>query len=96
MKEYNFKNFYELEEAITIIKKISRTKFDASIDICVRLGIDIKKTDHMIKNTAILPHGTGKKVKILALCTKEKEKEAKEAGADYVGLKEYIEKIKNG
>ena len=96
MKKYNLKNFYELEEAITIVKKISKTKFDASIDISIRLGIDIKKTNHAIKNTVILPHGTGKKNKILVLCDKDKQEKAKEAGADYIGLKEYIEKIKNG
>jgi len=96
IKKYNFKISYELEEAIKIIKDITYTKFNSSIDIAIKLGINTKKTDQVVKNNIVLPHGVGKKKKILTLCTKEKEGEAKDAGSDYVGLTEYIEKIKNG
>jgi len=96
IKKYNFKISYELEEAIKIIKDITYTKFNSSIDIAIKLGINTKKTDQVVKNNIILPHGVGKKKKILTLCTKEKEDEARDAGSDYVGLTKYIEKIKNG
>ncbi|GIV41071.1 MAG: 50S ribosomal protein L1 [Vicingaceae bacterium] len=87
---------YSLEEAVKIVKDITTTKFDASVDIHVNLGVDPKKSNQMVRGTVALPHGVGKKVTVLALVTPDKEKEAKEAGADYVGLDEYIEKIKNG
>ncbi|HUH35517.1 MAG TPA: 50S ribosomal protein L1 [Moheibacter sp.] len=87
---------YSIEEASALVKDISTTKFDASIDIAVRLGVDPKKANQMVRGVVSLPHGTGKDVKVLALVTPDKEAEAKEAGADYVGLDEYLEKIKNG
>ena len=87
---------YTLDEAASLVKEISSTKFDASIDIAVRLGIDPKKSNQMVRGIVTLPHGTGKEFKVLVLCTPEKEEEAKAAGADYVGLDEYIDKIKKG
>ena len=87
---------YSLEDATKLLKEISFTKFDASVDIDVRLGVDPKKADQMVRGVVTLPHGTGKNVKVLVLCTPEKEDEAKEAGADYVGLDEYLDKIKGG
>ena len=87
---------YNLSEAASLIKEITTTKFDASIDIDVRLGVDPRKSNQMVRGVVTLPHGTGKEIKVLALCTPDKEDEAKEAGADYYGLDEYIEKIKNG
>ena len=87
---------YSLEEATQLLKKVTMTKFDASVDLDVRLGVDPKKPDQMVRGIVSLPHGTGKKVRILVLCTPEKEQEAKDAGADYVGLEEYIQKIKSG
>ncbi|HEY8403432.1 MAG TPA: 50S ribosomal protein L1 [Flavobacteriales bacterium] len=87
---------YNLSEAASIVKKITKTKFDASVDIAVRLGVDPKKSNQMVRGTVSLPHGTGKTVRVLVLCTPDKEAEAKAAGADYVGLNEYIEKIKGG
>ena len=88
--------FYSLTEASALVKEISNAKFDASVDIAVRLGVDPKKANQMVRGVVSLPHGTGKDVKVLALVTPDKEKEAKEAGADYVGLKEYLDKIKGG
>jgi large subunit ribosomal protein L1 len=88
--------FYSLMEASALVKEISNTKFDASVDIAVRLGVDPKKANQMVRGVVSLPHGTGKDVKVLALVTPDKEKEAKEAGADYVGLNEYLDKIKGG
>jgi len=85
-----------LEEAATLVKKMSYTKFDASVDIDVRLGVDPRKSDQMVRGIVTLPHGTGKTVKVLVLCTPDKEEEAKNAGADYYGLDEYINKIKEG
>jgi large subunit ribosomal protein L1 len=85
-----------MDEASTIIKEISTTNFDPSIDVAVRLGVDPRKANQMVRGTVSLPHGTGKDVKVLVLCTADKEKEAQEAGADYVGLDEYITKIKGG
>jgi large subunit ribosomal protein L1 len=79
-----------------VVKDISTTKFDASIDMCIRLGVDPRKANQMVRGTVALPHGTGKDVKVLVLCTPDKEAEAKEAGADYYGLDEYIAKIKSG
>ena len=87
---------YNLSEAASLLKEISTTKFDASVDIDVRLGVDPRKSNQMVRGVVTLPHGTGKEIKVLALCTPDKEDEAKEAGADYYGLDEYIEKIKNG
>ncbi|MBX7095436.1 MAG: 50S ribosomal protein L1 [Flavobacteriales bacterium] len=87
---------YSLVEASKIVKDITTTKFDASVDIAVRLGVDPRKANQMVRGTVSLPHGTGKNVKVLVLCTADKEKEAQDAGADYVGLDEYIEKIKGG
>jgi len=87
---------YTLEEASTLLKSITTTKFDASVDLDVRLGVDPKKPNQMVRGVVTLPHGTGKKVRVLALCTPDKEAEAKAAGADFVGLDDYIEKIKGG
>ncbi len=87
---------YNLSEAASLLKEITTTKFDASVDIDVRLGVDPRKSNQMVRGVVTLPHGTGKEIKVLALCTPDKEDEAKEAGADYYGLDEYIEKIKNG
>jgi large subunit ribosomal protein L1 len=87
---------YTLTEACDLVKDITTTKFDASVDISVRLGVDPRKANQMIRGTVALPHGTGKDVRVLVLCTPDKENEAKEAGADFVGLDEYIDKIKGG
>jgi large subunit ribosomal protein L1 len=87
---------YSLGEAASIVKEISTTKFDASVDIAVRLGVDPRKSNQMVRGTVSLPHGTGKDVRVLVLCTPDKEAEAKEAGADFVGLDEYLTKIKEG
>ena len=87
---------YKLAEAAALLKEITFTKFDASVDIDVRLGVDPRKANQMVRGVVTLPHGTGKEVRVLVLCTPDKENEAKEAGADYVGLEEYIEKIKGG
>ncbi len=85
-----------LEEAAGLVKKITYTKFDASVDIDVRLGVDPRKADQMVRGIVTLPHGTGKTVRVLVLCTPDKEEEAKNAGADYYGLDDYITKIKEG
>ncbi len=87
---------YTLVEACNLVKQITTTKFDASVDISVRLGVDPRKANQMVRGTVALPHGTGKDVKVLVLCTPDKEAEAIAAGAEYVGLDEYIDKIKNG
>jgi len=87
---------YKLSEACKLVKEISFTKFDASVDIAVRLGVDPRKANQMVRGVVTLPHGTGKTVRVLVLCTPDKEAEATAAGADYVGLDDYIEKIKNG
>lgn len=87
---------YSLEEASSLIKKISITKFDGSIDLAVKLGLDPKKSNQMIRGVILLPHGTGKNLKVLALVNEEKEQEAKEAGADFIGLDKFIKKIKSG
>ena len=87
---------YSLTDACNLVKDISTTKFDASVDLCVRLGVDPRKANQMVRGTVALPHGTGKDVKVLVLCTPDKEQEAKDAGADYYGLDEYIAKIKSG
>ena len=87
---------YSIEEASELVKKISTTKFDASVDMAIRLGVDPRKANQMVRGVVTLPHGTGKAVRVLALVPSDKEAEAKEAGADYVGLDEYLEKIKGG
>ena len=87
---------YTLKEACALVKEISMTKFDASVDIDVRLGVDPRKANQMVRGVVTLPHGTGKQIRVLALCTPDKEAEAKEAGADFVGLDEYIDQIKGG
>jgi large subunit ribosomal protein L1 len=87
---------YSLADAIQVVKNISFTKFDSSVDIDMRLGVDPRKANQMVRGSVTLPHGTGKTITVLVLCTPEKEQEAKDAGADYVGLDEYIEKIKGG
>ena len=87
---------YNLIDAAGLVKEMTTTKFDAAIDVDVRLGVDPRKANQMVRGVVTLPHGTGKKIKVLVLCTPEKEEEAKEAGADYVGLDDYIEKIQGG
>jgi large subunit ribosomal protein L1 len=87
---------YSLNDASALVKDITNAKFDASVDIAVRLGVDPRKANQMVRGVVSLPHGTGKDMKVLALVTPDKEAEAKEAGADYVGLDEYLDKIKNG
>ena len=88
--------FYTLKEASSLVKEVNITKFDASVDLHVRLGVDPKKADQSIRGTVSLPHGTGKTKRVLVLCTPDKEADAKAAGADYVGLDEYIQKIEGG
>ena len=87
---------YKLSEAASLLKEITFTKFDASVDVDVRLGVDPRKANQMVRGVVTLPHGTGKTVRVLVLCTPDKEAEAQAAGADYVGLDEYVEKIKSG
>ncbi len=87
---------YSLAEAVELVKNITYTKFDASVDLSVRLGVDPRKANQMVRGSVTLPHGTGKDVRVLVLCTPDKEEEAKAAGADFVGLDEYIQKIKGG
>jgi len=87
---------YSLAEASALVKECSNVKFDATVDIAVRLGIDPRKANQMVRGTVSLPHGTGKSVRVLVLCNPDKEQEAKDAGADFVGLDEYIDKIKGG
>lgn len=87
---------YSLEEAAKLVKEITTTKFDASVDMDIRLGVDPRKANQMVRGVAVLPHGTGKTVRVLVLCTPDKEAEAKASGADYVGLDDYIAKIEQG
>jgi large subunit ribosomal protein L1 len=87
---------YSLQEASILVKDITNTKFDASVDLAIRLGVDPRKANQMVRGIVSLPHGTGKDMKVLALVTPDKAQEAKDAGADYVGLEEYLEKIKGG
>lgn len=94
--KYDATKSYDLASACKIIKEITNTKFDSSIDLSIRLGVDPRKANQMVRGTVALPHGTGKTIKVLVLCTPDKEAEAKAAGADYVGLDEYLEKIKGG
>ena len=96
LAKYDLSKAFTLSEACNLVKGISTTKFDASVDICVRLGVDPRKANQMVRGTVALPHGTGKDVKVLVLCTPDKEKEAQDAGADFVGLDDYIAKIKAG
>jgi large subunit ribosomal protein L1 len=96
LSKYDQSQQYSLAEASSIVKDITFNKFDASVDLDIRLGVDPRKADQMIRGVVALPHGTGKEIKVLVLCTPEKEEEAKEAGADYVGLDDYIAKIEGG
>ena len=96
LAKYDPAKEYALLEAANVVKDITFTKFDASVDIDVRLGVDPRKADQMVRGVVTLPHGTGKDVRVLVLCTPDKEQEAKDAGADYVGLDEYIQKIEKG
>ncbi|MHA4737647.1 50S ribosomal protein L1 [Dyadobacter sp. MSC1_007] len=96
LSKFDANQAYSLEQAADVLKTISYTKFDSSVDIDVRLGVDPRKADQMVRGVVTLPHGTGKEVRVLVLCTPDKEAEAKEAGADYVGLDEYITKIEQG
>jgi len=94
--KFDAHKLYSLSEACEILKDITYTKFDSSVEISVNLGVDPRKANQMVRGVVTLPHGTGKVVRVLVLCTPDKETEAKEAGADYVGLDEYVEKIKGG
>ena len=96
LSKFDVEKSYSLEDASKIVKDITFTKFDASVDVSVRLGVDPRKADQMVRGTVALPNGVGKDVKVLVLCTPDKQAEAEEAGADFVGLDEYIEKIKGG
>lgn len=96
LSKYDIAKTYTLEEASGIVKEISNAKFDSSIDLAVKLGVDPRKANQMVRGSVSLPHGTGKDVRVLVLCNPEKEAEALEAGADFVGLDEYVEKIKGG
>ena len=95
-EKYNVEKIYSIEEASKLVKDITTTKFDASVDLDIRLGVDPKKADQMVRGVVSLPHGTGKTIKVLAICSPEKEEEAKKAGADHVGLDDYIKKINEG
>ncbi len=96
LEKFDRGNLYGLTEASRLVKEITSTKFDASVDIDVRLGIDPRKSNQMVRGVVSLPHGTGKETRVLVLCTPDKEEEAKAAGADHVGLDDYVEKIKGG
>lgn len=95
-EKIDVKKLHPLNEAMALVKEVNTTKFDASVDLHVRLGVDPRKADQAIRGTVTLPHGTGKDKKVLVLCTPDKEAEATEAGADYVGLDDYIAKIQGG
>jgi large subunit ribosomal protein L1 len=96
LTKYDAEKAYSLLDGVGIVKEISTMKFDASVDLAIRLGVDPRKANQMVRGTVSLPHGTGKDVKVLVLCSPDKEAEATEAGADFVGLDEYIDKIKGG
>ena len=96
LENVDLKKSYSLDEASSLVKENSKVKFDATVDLAVRLGVDPTQANQMVRGVASLPHGTGKNLKVLALVTADKEEEAKAAGADFVGLDEYIEKIKGG
>jgi large subunit ribosomal protein L1 len=95
-EKFDAEKVYSLEEASSLVKEFSKTKFDASVDLAVRLGVDPRKANQMVRGTVSLPHGSGKNVRVLVLCNPDKEQEAKDAGADHVGLDEYVAKIKDG
>ena len=95
-EKFDSQKLYTLAEACEVVKNISFTKFDSTVELSANLGVDPRKANQMIRGVVTLPHGTGKVVKVLALCTPDKEQEAKDAGADFVGLDDYIEKIKGG
>ena len=96
LSKFDTETLYSLQDASKLVKEVTSANFDASVDLAVRLGVDPRKANQMVRGTVTLPHGTGKDVKVLVLCTPDKEAEAKEAGADYVGLDEFITKIKGG
>jgi large subunit ribosomal protein L1 len=96
LEKFDVDSAYSIDEAAGIVKEISSTTFDSSVDLAVSLGVDPRKANQMVRGTVSLPHGSGKNVRVLVLCTPDKEAEAKEAGADHVGLDEYVEKIKGG
>lgn len=96
LSKFNLEKEYSLADAASMVKEITFTKFDSSVDLDVRLGVDPKKSDQMVRGVVTLPHGLGKAVRVLVLCTPDKEQEAKDAGADHVGLDEYIQKIEGG
>jgi len=96
LAKYNPEKEYSLNDAAKVVKEITYTKFDASVDVDVRLGVDPKKSDQMVRGVVALPHGTGKDVRVLVLCTPDKVQEAKDAGAEHVGLDDYIQKIEQG
>jgi len=96
LEKFDKQELYSLDEACKLVKELTYTKFDASVDLDVRLGVDPRKADQMVRGVVTLPNGTGKEARVLVLCTPDKEEEAKAAGADYVGLDEYIQKIEGG
>lgn len=96
LEKYDLEKSYSLKDASNLIKEITTVKFDATVDVAIRLNVDPRKADQMVRGSVSLPNGTGKDMKVLVLCTPDKEAEAKEAGADFVGLDDYIEKIKGG
>jgi large subunit ribosomal protein L1 len=96
LSKFDIDKSYSLEDASKIIKDISKQKFDSTVDLAIKLGVDPRKANQMVRGTVSLPHGTGKDIKVLVLCSPDKEKEATDAGADFAGLDEYIEKIKQG
>jgi large subunit ribosomal protein L1 len=96
LTKFDVNALYDLQDATALIKSITHTKFDASVDLNIRLGVDPRKANQMVRGTVGLPHGVGKDVRVLVLCTPDKEQEAKDAGADHVGLDEFIDKIKGG
>lgn len=96
LAKFDKETIYSLDEAVGLVKDLTYTKFDASVDVDIRLGVDPRKANQMVRGIVTLPHGTGKTVRVLVLCTPDKEEEAKAAGADYYGLDEYVAKIKGG
>lgn len=96
LAKFDKSKVYSLTEAVDVVKQITYTKFDASVDLNVRLGVDPRKANQMVRGSVTLPHGTGKVVRVLVLCTPDKEQEALEAGADFVGFEDYVQKIKDG
>ena len=96
LTKYDSQHYHGGQESIEIVRSLAQAKFDETIDLVIRLGVDPRKANQMVRGTVALPHGTGKDVKVLVLCTPDKEEEAKEAGADHIGLEEYVEKIEKG